>query len=309
MSKKKKLNISEKIKSYEETVRFAEMSIGAKKLLVITLAASIIGFFLGALVDITLAILIPLVIIDIGIGMPFFLARRKVRKIETALPDMLHHMSTTLKTGGTVEVALEEASRVDYGPITKGIKRMLSDIREGSTFERAFKEFAIASRSELLEKTAMIIITARKSGGGLVDTLTAMSEDIRALERLRAERRTKTLLQFLFIVVAGCFVAPFVFGVVKSVLTILVSVGGAGTGNGLIARFDLIFKVYLIMESALTTLAAVQVREGSMSKAVIYIPILVLITYVIYVIVASQFLVVLGGTTTGVGTTVAALLL
>lgn len=300
--------IKDKLEKYEETVKFAGLKIGPKKLLIITLAASVVAFVIGSFIDITLSFLLPVVIIDLGIGAPFFLARRKVRSIEDALPDVLHHMSTTLKTGGTTEVALEEASRVDYGPITKGIKRMLNDIREGSTFERAFREFASTSRSELLEKTAMIIITARKSGGALVDTLTAMGEDIRAIQRLRSERRTKTVLQFMFIIVAGCFVAPFVFGIVKSVLSILVSVGGDGSGAGLISQFDLIFKIYLVMESALTTLGAVQVREGSMSKAVIYIPIFVLITYIIYILVASQFLAILGGTTEGMGA-VAALIL
>jgi predicted acyltransferase (DUF342 family) len=97
--------------------------------------------------------------------------------------------------------------------------------------------------------------------------------------------------------VAGTLIAPFVFGIVKSVLQILVQIGGNVTADtiSLVAEFDLLFKAYIIIEAALSTLAAVQVREGAFSKAVIYIPVSVIVSYVIYLVVASQFLALIGG--------------
>jgi len=249
------------------------------------------------LFDITLSILLALLVLDLGFGLPFYLASQKIKKIEEKLPDVLHHMGTTLKTGGTIEVALREVSRVEYGPITKGVKNMLREINEGKNFEEAFSSFAISSRSELMQRAAIIIIAARKSGGALLETLTAMAEDIRALYRLKRERTTKTFLQFLFILVAGCIIAPFVFGIVKSVLEILIQVGGGSTPESLavVVQFDFLFKAYVILESGLSILGAVQVREGNISKAAIYIPIGVIISYVIYVAVAASFLRLIGG--------------
>lgn len=295
-------SIKEAFKNYEKVTEFSGIRISGKILIVLTIISSIAASVLLYPIDIVISILGALVILDLGIGMPYFLSNRKVDRIESALPDVLHHMSTTLKTGGTIETALKEASRMDYGPITTSLRKMLREIEEGSTFERSLQKFAERSRSTLLKKASMIIIAARSSGGGLIDTLTAMSDDIRSLRRLQSERRTKTLLQFLFIIVAGCFVAPMVFGIVRSVLAILVSVGGSSVQGGeLIAKYDLIFKAYLVMESALSTIGAVQVREGSYSKAVIYLPILMLITYLIYVVVSSQFLGIIGGvSTTGI---------
>lgn len=285
---------------YRNMVEFAGMRIDARALAVITIISAAVAGFLVHYFDPILSMLLALVILDLGFGIPFFLAGRKVEKIESSLPDVLHHMSTTLKTGGTVETALQEASRMDYGPVTRGLRRMLREIGEGSTFERSLKSFAERSRSKLLQKTSLIIIAARKSGGSLVDTLSAISDDIRSLKRLKSERKTETLLQFMFIIVSGCFVAPMVFGIVKSVLAILVGVGGTSAGGAaLIAKYDLIFKAYLGMESALSTLGAVQVREGNFSKAVLYIPILVLVTYTIYVVVSSQFISMIAGASEG----------
>lgn len=282
---------------YEETLRFSGIKIPPQLMIVLTIVLVAASVFIGLLFDITLAVLLPLLALDIGFGLPFYLADKKVAQIEERLPDVLHHMGTTLKTGGTIEVALKEVSRIEYGPITVGIKDMLREINEGKTFEDAFSDFALRSRSALLQRTAVIIIAARRSGGALLETLSAMAEDIRALYRLKRERKTKTFLQFLFIMVAGVLIAPFVFGIVKSVLEILIKVGAQATAETLriVTEFDTLFKAYIIIEAALATLGAVQVREGGFSKAVIYIPIAAIISYMIYITVAASFLPLIGG--------------
>ncbi|MFW5902322.1 MAG: type II secretion system F family protein [archaeon] len=291
--------ISKKWKQYQNRVEFSGIGIDPVILVVLTIVLAIIGAVLASFFDLVLSLLIALVILDLGLGLPLFLANNKIQKIEKALPDVLHHMSTTLKTGGTVETALKEASRVDYGPITEGLRKMLREMQEGSTFERAFKSFSERSQSKLLEKVSTVIVAARRSGGGLIDTLTAMSSDIRSVQRLRSERRTKTLLQFLFIIVAGSFIAPIIFGIVRSVLAILVGVGGEAAATGVVSQYGTIFKVYLVLQSALGTVGAVQVREGKLSKSVIYIPIFALITYVIYMVVSTQFLAIVGAEAPG----------
>ena len=287
------------LKEYEDAVQFSGMKINAKLLLLLTIIATIISVFIPLIlpfVDFTITILLVLLVLDVGIGLPFYLKDKKIAKIESELPDVLHHIAITIKTGGTVETALKEASKVNYGPITLGLKKMLLQINEGKTFEEAFTNFSLESHSKLLEKAAIIIVAARKAGGGLLETLTSMAEDFRSLYRLQRERESKTFLQFLFIIVAGVFIAPFVFGIVKSVLQILVQVGGESTAatTALVTKFDTLFKVYLILQAALSSVGAFQVREGRISKAITFIPLAAIISYGIYLVVASQFIALLG---------------
>ena len=284
---------------YADTVKFAEMKIDARLLLLLTFIGvilSILASIIIPFVDFTVSILAILLIVDLGLGMPYHLKDKKIAETEAKLPDVLHHIAITIKTGGTIETALKEAARVDYGPITPGLKKMLLQINEGKTFEEAFTNFALESDSKLLEKAAIIIVAARKAGGALLETLTSMAEDFRALYRLQRERESKTFLQFLFILVAGVFIAPFVFGIVKSVLQILVQVGGESTAStdALVLKFNTLFKVYLILQAALSSVGAFQVREGKISKAITFIPIAAIISYVIYIVVASQFIALLG---------------
>ncbi len=285
-------------RKYVDMVEFSEIKINPAVILVTTLIGIFIVVLLGSVIDLTLSFLMAVLVADLGFGLPFFLADRKIDEIEARLPDVLHHIGTTLKTGGTIEIALRETSKISYGPITKGLKTMLREMNEGKTFEDSFRDFAVESRSGMLRKVAVIVIAAKKSGGALLDTLTAMAEDIRAVYRLKRERKTKTLMQFLFILVAGLGVAPFVFGIVKSVLEILSKIGGeAGMAEAtvLIGQFNFLFKAYLIIAAALIVLASTQVREGRLSKSILYIPIGLIITYVIYVFVSSSFISILGG--------------
>jgi pilus assembly protein TadC len=285
-------------KNYTDLVEFAEIKMDPAVLVVLTLIGMVIAFIVGSLLDVTLSFLLAVLVADLGFGMPFFLSDRKIDEYEARLPDVLHHIGTTLKTGGTVEIALREAAKVNYGPITKGLKRMLREINEGKTFEDSFRDFALESRSPLMKKVAVVIIAAKKSGGALLDTLTAMAEDIRAVYRLQRERKSKTLMQFMFILVAGLLVAPFVFGIVNSVLGILMKIGTAetmGEGANLVKQFDLLFKIYLIVAGSLIVMCSTQIREGKLSKSIIYIPIGIIVSYVVYVFISSSFISMLGG--------------
>ncbi|MEM3411992.1 MAG: type II secretion system F family protein [archaeon] len=290
------MDISELLAKYEDAVEYADIKINPKFLLFGGIAIALILLFSLYFVDPTLGFLLFVLVLDLSIGGPFYLVQRKIANIESRLPDVLHHIGTTLKTGGTIETALTEVSKANYGPITSGVKDMLKEMYEGKPFETAFSDFATRSKSEMLQRAAVIIIAAKKAGGSLLDTLTALADDIRALYRLKRERKTKTFMQFLFILVAGAGVAPFVFGIVKSVLQILVGMGGEMTQEtfSMVAQFDTLFKFYVIVSAALTTAGAVQVREGDLSKGVVLIPIAMLGAYLIYVFVASLFISMLG---------------
>ncbi len=286
------------IQKYTTTLEYVGWEGKAPLLIGGGLAGSAIAIILSTMFfDPVMGFLIALALIDLAFGLPFFKADKKLTEMEDKLPDVLGHMSTTLKTGGTIEMALREVSKMDYGPITPGMRKMLKNIREGITFEEAFRRFGEETRSDLIQKVATIIISARKSGGALTETLSALSQDIRAVARLKRERKTKTFMQFLFLITAGVIVAPLVFGIVHSVLMILIksSATGAAAATGLAATYDFLFKTYILVESSLTMMGAVMIREGKLSRSVLYIPIGAIAAYIIYVFVAAGFMSFIAG--------------
>ena len=114
-------------------------------------------------------------------------------------------------------------------------------------------------------------------------------------------------MQVLFMIAAGAVVAPFIFGLVTTIIEFLMSqslqalavIGGSGiqeatlicgaTSGSSLAYWEciketitLLLVVYIIIEVIAVGFMVSMIRTGSSSKSFIYIPVLLLIAYVVY---------------------------
>jgi len=247
--------------------------------------SSIVIMFAGLYFDLMLSALLAVVIFDLAVGYPIYKWEKRKSDIEKALPDVLSNISTTLKSGGTIDIALRDVSTSNYGPITFELKKMLREIKEGKTFEEAFTSFGERSDSRIVRRSVYIIISAKRTGGGLVAALASIADDLRENARLVEERKTRTTAQVMFIIIAANFVAPFIFGIVSGLILFLGSIGGE-----IPPLFDTLlfyFKGYLIISAIFSAFAASLIKDGKITSAVVYTPILLLVTYTIFMVVSS----------------------
>lgn len=257
--------------------------------------ASLSLTYAGLFFDLMLGGLLAVLFFDAAIGYPLYLRQKRITEMEAMFPDVLTHMSTTLRAGGTIETALKEVSRANYGPITQEFKRMMREIKEGKTFDDALLDLGRRTESRNIERSINVIVSAKRTGGGLVQALSSISDDMRENARLFKERSAKTMTQVLFIIIAANFVGPFIFGLVSGIILFLASIGG-GEAPPLFGTLIFYFKGYLLLSAVFSALAASMIREGNVTKTVIYAPVLLIITYTIFLGV-SMF----AGTFFGVG--------
>ncbi len=248
--------------------------------------ASILILYVGLFFDIFLGFLLALTVLDIALGYPLHKLHKKIAMMEERMPDVLMHLATSLKAGATVESALKEVAGGRYGPISREMRKMLLQMKEGKTFEGAFRDFADRSGSSIISKTADVIISAKRSGGGLATALMSIADDIREMFRIKKERIAKTTTYVLFVVIAADFVAPLIFGLVTGVMVFLGQVAGEGV-SPLFQSMVFYFKTYLAISAAFSALMAAMVREGNTEKAAMYAPFLLLISYIVYEVVMS----------------------
>ena len=249
--------------------------------------------YAGLFIDLVLGGLLAIMIFDLAIGYPLYVRDKRISQVEDTLPEVLSHMSTTLRAGGTIESALKEVASASYGPISEDLRTMLRQIHEGKTFDEALIDFGRRTESVTVQRSMNVIVSAKRTGGGLVDALSSIADDMRQNLRLHKERRAKTMIQVLFIIIASDFVAPFIFGLVAGIILFLASISGDAP-----PLFDTIifyFKGYLIVAAIFSSLAASLIRDGTLTKTVIYAPILLIISYTIFIVVnhfANLFFVV-----------------
>ena len=271
--------------SYKNAVKYVNPSLEAD--FVIGLAmflSSVFLVYVGFFIDLVFGGMLAILTFDLALGYPLYIRGKRIAEIEDTLPDVLSHMSTSLRAGSTVESALKEVAESGYGPISMDLHTMLRKINEGKTFEEAFIEFGKRTESRIVQRSINVIVSAKRTGGGLVDALSSISDDMRQNLRLQKERRAKTMVQVLFIIIAANFVAPFIFGLVAGIILFLGNIA-SNSSPALFGTLIFYFKGYLIVSALFSSLAASLIREGNITKTVIYAPLLLLISYVIFITV------------------------
>lgn len=254
-------------------------------------------FFFGTLI---LKINEPLVgvlgfaiVLDLMIGYPYMKGRARIEAIEAALPDALKQISDTLKTGSTYEYALREVAASQYGPLSDEMKKVLRKLEEGENFENSLLSLSRSVDSKLIRRVVTIIVDTVRAGAALAEIMDDIAQDVREMNRIAAERKTKTILQVIFMLTAGVVVAPFIFGLVSVVIGFIISTGaktGATSAANVAASknaSDLIIlgiKGYIFIVSVAAAIIMGAMRDGKLSKSLLYIPLLLLVAYAVFYI-------------------------
>lgn len=119
-----------------------------------------------------------------------FLARRRARRFETILPDVLMLVSTSLASGFSLLQALDAVARDAAEPAAKEFSRTLAEARIGADVSDALEHMAVRMDSENMRWTTMAIRIQREVGGNLAETLTTTAKTLRERESLKRQVRT-----------------------------------------------------------------------------------------------------------------------
>ncbi|MEW6294775.1 MAG: type II secretion system F family protein [Candidatus Diapherotrites archaeon] len=294
------LRDSKRLKTYEKYLE--DMNLKVDPLLwiiisaVIAAVASALTYLLLTVMNLIgvayiLIFVIFIVIIDLMLGYPVIKGAQRITEIEADLPEALKQIADILRAGGTYEYALREIATSDFGPLTKEIGNVLRKLEEGENFENSLLTLSRNVDSRLVKRCVTIIIDSVKAGAGLADVLDEIAEDIRDTNRIHHERRSRTLMQVLFMIVAAAIVTPFIFGLVSTIVAFLISsaatLGGVPADVAAKAENDkniilLLLQIYIFVAILASSIMISLMREGKKSKSIIYLPVLLFIAYIVY---------------------------
>jgi archaeal flagellar protein FlaJ len=114
---------------------------------------------------------------------------KKVKDIESRLPDFLRDVAEAGRFGMTLAGAIKVASRGRYGKLTPEIRRMAAQIDWGVPASEAMRLFAERVNTPLVKRMASIIIKANDAGGSVSDVLSMVAHDARETMLNQGERR------------------------------------------------------------------------------------------------------------------------
>jgi len=138
------------------------------------------------IVALVLGVLVGLVLPPVVLR---FLARRRSRKFEQVLPDVLMLVATSLASGFSLLQALDAVSKDAPEPAAKEFSRALAEARIGADVSDALENMAVRMDSENMRWAVMAIRIQREVGGNLAETLRTTAMTLREREQLRRQVR------------------------------------------------------------------------------------------------------------------------
>ncbi|HLE02150.1 MAG TPA: type II secretion system F family protein, partial [Dehalococcoidia bacterium] len=157
---------------------------------------------------------------------PRLQADKRRAALEEALPDALHHMAVSIRTGLVLESVIQEISTAEYGVLSDEFAQIVVEMHRGRPLREALIAFSKRSGSKQVERAMRLLLEGVEAGGPISDVLDEVSEDIRAIRVVQRERKSMTSQQISFLAMASLFAGPFVMGVVASLPAVMAQVAG-----------------------------------------------------------------------------------
>ena len=215
-------------------------------------------------IALVLAIFIPTIVFILIL---FLKIEKRASEIENSIPDFLRQLSSMLKVGLSLENALVDMSGHGKGPLYDELRRVVVEIRMGKSLDESFSNMAMRLNSKDLERSFKIILNAHKSGGSLSDIILDVSDDLRAMQVLKRERKASVMMSIMFLFIASTIAAPFALGMVGVYSSFMIELG---KGGAICELAPLAAEIYLIIHSILAGFLIALIMYGDLKKGLRY---------------------------------------
>ncbi|HYI63178.1 MAG TPA: type II secretion system F family protein [Acidimicrobiales bacterium] len=181
---------------------------GAGALVVTLLGFPVMGL-IGLLVFGGIGFLVPLAVLS-------FLGRRRHKKFNSQLPDMLQLLSGSLRAGYSLVQGVDAVANESDGPMGRELRRAMTEARLGRELEDALQAAAMRVQSKDFEWAIMAIGIQREVGGNLSELLMTVSDTMIGRERLRRDVASLTAEGKMSAIILG--IMPIALGLIMYVM-------------------------------------------------------------------------------------------
>lgn len=146
----------------------------------LTLLSFTLGGFVPGFAMLLLSMLMPPAVVN-------FMASRRGKKFQSALPDTLQLLSGSLRAGYSLLQGVEAVSKEVSDPMGKELRRVITEARLGREVEDAMEAVSERMGSADFAWAVMAIRIQREVGGNLSELLLTVSDTMVHRERLRRD--------------------------------------------------------------------------------------------------------------------------
>jgi flagellar protein FlaJ len=225
--------------------------------------------------------------------------KRRIRRLERAVPDFLDRLASVNEAGLTVVESLERVAGTDLGALGADVERTWNDVRWGADVSDALHGLVVRTRARMVAQAVTLITNAMNASGDIAPVLRIAADEAQAIRRLRRERRQEMLTYVLVI-----YIAVFVFLGIIAALTVAfipavqeAASGTTATATGVpsggltgsfsdtdvnTAAYERIFFHISAIQAVCSGIIAGKLSEGSVADGVKHAVGLLVFTYLVF---------------------------
>lgn len=174
----------------------ADVPLRAVELFYVCLGAAFVPSLLLALGGTPSIVL--LLTMAVGGSVPVFVvsfkARKRLRAIESALPDLLITLAASLKAGHSFRQGIQATVEDSDGPLQKELKRVLTETSLGRSMDQALQQMAARVGSDDLEFVITAVTIQSQVGGSLAGIFDLVADTIRQRQQFARKIRSLTAM-------------------------------------------------------------------------------------------------------------------
>ena len=151
----------------------------------------------------------------------YYIEYKDIKEMEAKFPFFLRDLTEAIRSGMPLHKAMISAGRVDYGKLSKEVRKMAHQLTWGVNIIKVFEQAERRlKQSQIMSKSFRIIIETYKTGGQIDKTLDAISNAILTIQETQNERRS-TLNQY----VVAMYAITYIFiGIIVGITKLLIPI-------------------------------------------------------------------------------------
>ncbi len=263
---------------------------GASSLPVLLIATFLIWLAIHAA-----AILACIFLIYIYVDMIIY---RRTQELESVLDQYLGLVSENMKGGLSVEQAMWQATRSEFGTLSEEIKLISKRVATGEDISEALRELTLKYDSPMMRRSFTLLVESMEAGSGITPLLDRIVMNIKETKLLKQEMAAANTNYIIFVSIIVLFVAPLLFAISNQLLTIFNSFSSqlGGTLQGIQTDMPLNFgsvsitpgdfaafsRAALFTISACSSMIVSMVSRGDIKGGLKYLPMFVTVSIVVF---------------------------
>lgn len=208
--------------------------------------------------------------------------------VNAKIPEVIRDIADSQKTGMAFTKAIENSARLNYGPLTKELRKSVSQLSWGLTYEEALDDLARRIDTSLIHRTVAMLNEVGRSGGKMYEILDSVYSHLREVQDLDRDRR-RQMTPYVMIIYASfgvyIFVVYILFATFFAEIKKIVASGASfmsGVNPGL---YYIWFFHMSVIEALISGFVAGKMSEGSVAGGLKHVLILLVVSLVFFLFI------------------------